>query len=67
MSKVVSVTLSDSMYECARERAAFEGRANKSNPGISGLIKSALRFYLNKNGYKTSVIDGDIHVEKTDD
>ena len=66
MKKVVSVSLSESMYQCAQERAAFEGRATKSNPGISGLIKSALRFYLNKNGYKTTVLDGDIHVEQSD-
>jgi hypothetical protein len=57
MSKTVKVTLSDAMYQAAKKRANQEGRASGAATGISGLMRNALRAYLNKNGYKTHQLD----------
>jgi len=48
----VKVTISGNMAKAAMDRAQVEGMATKGNPGVSTLMRKALRDYLSQQRYK---------------
>jgi len=57
----VKVTISGNMAKAAMDRAGIEGMATKGNPGVSTLMRKALRYYLSQQGYKQ--LSGGLAVE----
>ena len=61
----VEVKMDDALYHCARDFARPNGSAIGNNPGVSAVVRRALRYYLNKNGYSKDELDATGPVQET--
>lgn len=56
MSREVTVTISDAVFDAAHHRGVFEGHAKGNDPGVAGIIRHALVPYLSQCGYRVKVL-----------
>jgi len=57
MARQITVTLSDALYDAARQEALKQGRADGRSNGIPSLMRGCLRSHLNRNGWKAEELD----------
>jgi len=57
MARQITVTLSDALYDAARQEALKQGRADGRSNGIPSLMRGSLRAHLNRNGWKAEELD----------
>lgn len=57
MTPKIEVRMDPPLYACACDFARPNGSKVGSNPGVAAVIRRALRYYLNKNGYTKEELD----------
>ena len=57
MSKRVSPTLSDALYDAALALARIDGNPIGNDPGISSVIRKALRMYASQQRHSKAILD----------
>jgi uncharacterized damage-inducible protein DinB len=60
--KKTEVSLSDNLFYAAAKQARKEERHSGNSNGVPSLIRHALHYYLNKNGWEAAFLRGDISI-----
>ena len=59
MSKTISFTVPDAMYDALIEEAAKRGQQGQPGKGKAIIARQAIRYWLAKNGHKAATLDLD--------
>ena len=60
------VALSDNLFQAAVEQARKEERHSGNTNGVPSLIRRALHYYLNKNGWPAAFLRGTVSMSEMD-